>query len=138
MDFVPLLAMSAFVKKVVDMVKFLAAGDVNAIVTQLVAWVAGIAAVFIAAKSDFGSQMVINQSALSSLNNWALAFTGLVLASIAGVGWDTISAIDSTNSANTPRLIRPTAPVAQPVAQPVAPPVTQPVTQPVVQRPPTT
>lgn len=125
MDFVPLLAMSAFVKKVVDMVKFVAAGDVNAVVTQLVAWVAGIAAVFLAAKSDFGSQMVINQLALSSLNNWALAFTGLVLASIAGVGWDTISAIDNTNSANTPRLLRPTGPVTQPGA-PVAqhPPVT--------------
>lgn len=107
MDFVPLLAMSALVKKVVDMVKFLSAGDVNAIVTQIVAWLAGIAAVFIVAKSDFGNQVIVNELALSSLNNWALTLAGIVLASTAGLGWDTISALDNTNSANTPQLLHP-------------------------------
>lgn len=106
MDFVPLLVMAALVKKIVDMVKFLAAGDTNAAVTQIVAWLTGIAAVFIAAKSDFGNEMLINGLALSSLNNWALVFAGLTLASTAGVGWDAISAVDNSNSATTPRLLR--------------------------------
>jgi hypothetical protein len=105
MDFVPLVVMVSLVKKVVDFVKYAVNGDVNAIVTQIVAWLVGIGSAFLAANSDWARSIMINGQPLSSLNAWSLVFVGVVLASVAGFGWDTVKAIDGTNSAQVPPLV---------------------------------
>lgn len=105
MEFVPLLVMSALVKKVVDFVKYATSADVNAMVTQLVAWLSGVVVSFMAANSDWGDSIAVNGQSLASLNGWSLAFVGVNVASLAGFGWDTVKAIDNSNSAVVPDLM---------------------------------
>lgn len=107
MEFVPLLVMVALVKKAVDFIKYVTSGDLNAIITQLVAWAVGIALAFIAANSDWADTIMINGEPLNSFNNWSLVFVGLNVASLAGFGWDTLKAIDGSNSAAVPNLLHP-------------------------------
>lgn len=114
MEFIPLLVLSASVKKVVDFVKYGTSGDVNALVTQAVAWLTGIAAAFVAANSDWGDAVVVNGQTMASLNGWSLALVGVNIASLAGFGWDTVKALDNHNSAVVPDLLaRPGEPVVR-------------------------
>jgi hypothetical protein len=114
MEFVPLIVLTALIKKIVDTVKYLVAGDVNAVVTQFLAWAAGIALAFVAANSDWGDTIMVNGQTLGGLNGWSLAFVGINLASLAGFGWDTLKAIDNTNSAAVPTLLAPHSPTDPP------------------------
>lgn len=120
MEFVPLLVMTALVKKVVDFVKYGTSGDVNAVVTQLTAWAAGVAAAFLAANSDWGDSIMVNGDPLAFLNGWSLTLLGVNIASVAGFGWDTLKALDNSNSAAVPDLLdTPTRPApARPVPAP--------------------
>lgn len=120
MEFVPLLVMSALVKKVVDFCKYAANGDINAVVTQVVAWLAGVAVTLAAAQSDFGAAIVVNGTTLGMLNVWSQALIGVNLAAAAGVGWDAIKAVDASNSAIVPNLMG-SAPVRQGVPGSTAP-----------------
>lgn len=105
MEFVPLLVMTALVKKLVDFAKYGTSGDVNALVTQVVAWAAGVAAAFVTANSDWGDTIIVNGDPLALLNGWSLALMGVNIASLAGVGWDAIKAVDASNSAVVPTLL---------------------------------
>lgn len=105
MEFVPLLVMTALVKKAVDFIKYVTSADVNAIVTQLVAWAVGIGLAFLAAKSDWANTIMVNGQPLAGFNNWSLVFAGLNIASLAGFGWDTLKALDGSNSAVVPTLL---------------------------------
>lgn len=105
MEFVPLLVLSALTKKIIDFVKYAANGDINAVVTQLCSWLAGIVVAFIAANSDYGDGIGINGEVLSTLNGWSLALVGFNMASAAGIGWDFIKAVDGSNSAIIPNLL---------------------------------
>jgi hypothetical protein len=129
MDFVPLLVMTALVKKGVDFVKYVANRDVNAVVTQIVAWGMGIALAFIAANSAWAESILINGIPLSVLSGWSLAFVGVNIASLAGFGWDTIKALDGSNSAVIPDLLPPVVTTARTVPPartlPPEPPVVQ-------------
>lgn len=111
MEFVPLVVITSLIKKLVDFIKYAANGDVNAVVTQLVAWLLGIAVAFIAANSDWGSTIDVSGKTLASLNGWSLVLVGFVLASTAGVGWDLIKAVDGSNSAVVPALLHRTGAV---------------------------
>ena len=105
MEFVPLLVMSAMVKKIVDFAKYATNMDVNALITQVVAWAAGVGVAFVAASSDFAQSFQVNGIGLGELNGWSLALFGFTLSSAAGVGWDTIKAVDNNNSAAVPPLV---------------------------------
>ena len=105
MDFVPLLVLSAVVKKVVDTLKYATNGDVNALVTQVVTWVTGMVMTWIGANADISKDLAVNGVALGSLNGWSQVLVGFVLASTAAVGWDTMKAIDGSNSAVVPSLL---------------------------------
>lgn len=121
MDFVPLVVLTALVKKLVDTVKYLVAGDVNAVVTQLLAWAAGIGLAFVTANSDWGDAILVNGESLGTLNGWSLAFVGVNLASLAGFGWDALKAIDGTNSATVPNLLAPHGRTVDPTPPPTTP-----------------
>jgi hypothetical protein len=110
MEFVPLLLMASIVKKGVDFVKYAISADVNAVVTQLVAWAVGIGLAFLAANSDWAEDINVNGQALALLNGWSLVLVGVAIASLAGFGWDAVKAIDSSNSAVVPDLLAHPAP----------------------------
>lgn len=123
-----MLLMASIIKKIVDFVKYLAAGDINAVVTQLVAWAVGVGLAFLAANSDWADTFEVNGQAASTLNGWSLVFVGIAIASAAGFGWDTVKAIDGSNSAVVPNLLARSYPPAT-----TNPPVThQPVVEPPV------
>lgn len=105
MEFVPVVVMSSAVKKLVDTVKYLTNGDLNAVVTQLTAWLMGILMTWVGAASDLANSFQVNGVALGDLNAWSLILVGFVLASTAGVGWDVIKAVDASNSAIVPNLL---------------------------------
>jgi len=105
MDFVPLVVMTAIVKKIVDVAKYVANADYNAVVTQLVGWLAGAFTVWMAAEADFTKNLQINGVSLDSLNAWSILMAGFAMASTAGLGWDTLKAIDGSNSAAVPHLL---------------------------------
>jgi hypothetical protein len=104
MEFVPLLVIAALVKKALDTLKFLTNQDWNAVLTQVVAWAVGVAAVFAVAHSDFGSDLVVAGHALAGLNGWSLSLVGAQIASAASLAWDTLKAVDNHNTAATPPL----------------------------------
>jgi hypothetical protein len=105
MEFVPLVLMVALVKKGVDFIKYVTSGDINAVVTQIVAWALGVGLAFLGANTDWAENFDVNGQALSTLNGWALVFAGVNIASLAGFGWDTLKAIDNRNSAVVPDLL---------------------------------
>jgi hypothetical protein len=107
MDFIPLLLWASLIKKVIDFVKYLTAGDVNAVLTQVVAWAVGVGLAFVTANSEFGEAIIVNGHPMNTLNSWALVLAGLNAASVAGLGWDTLKALDNTNSAKVPDLVNP-------------------------------
>jgi hypothetical protein len=107
MEFVPLVVLTALIKKIVDTIKYAVAGDVNAVATQIVAWLAGIGVAFLGANSDWANQMQIGGLPLDALNNWSIVLAGINLASTAGLAWDAIKAIDNDNSAAVPNLLAP-------------------------------
>lgn len=106
MEFVPLLALAALLIKLVDFGKSVSNGDPNAIVTQLVAWVAGIGVILLGAQTDFASAIVIGGSPLGSLNAWSQVLVGLTFASTASFLSDTVRAVDNTVATKDYKLLK--------------------------------
>lgn len=104
-EFVPVLALLALVKKLVDMLRYLRGGNVNAAVTQLVAWVGAVGVVLLAAGTDYAAGIEVGGMFLSDLNVWSLVMVGLTVGSTASLVDDTLKSIDQTKSTNRPPLI---------------------------------
>jgi hypothetical protein len=105
MEFVPLVVLTSAVKKLVDTVKYAANGDINAVVTQLVAWALGILVTWISSQAELAHLMEVNGVPIANLDGWSLVVAGIALASTAGIGYDALKAIDGSNSAIIPNLL---------------------------------
>lgn len=99
MEFAPLLAAVALIWKLVDFVKYVRARNVDAVITQLGVWVAGIIVLLLLAATDFASGIVIGDAPLGSLNIASLILIGLTVGSSASVLVDAKKAVDNTDSA---------------------------------------
>lgn len=97
-----LAAFAPIVWKAVDFVKFARAKDVNAVITQLVVWVAGIGVGFLARWSDFATG-----TALEHVNVSTVILAGLSIGSVASAAYDFKRARDNTDTAATPTLLPP-------------------------------
>lgn len=106
MDFAPLLVAAALIWKLVDFVKFVKAKDINAVTTQLAVWVAGVVVIFLLAATDFASGVTIGDKNLDSLNAASLLLLGLSMGSTASVFVDAKKAVDGTDSAAVPALLK--------------------------------
>jgi hypothetical protein len=107
MDFVPAVAMLALVVKVIDFLRYTTNRDVNGVVTQLITWAAGIAAVTLVAHTTWANGIVVGGTALAKLGFWSQFFAGLSIASGASVVKDTLKAVDNHNTAAIPTLLPP-------------------------------
>lgn len=116
MEFVPALALLALVKKLVDFLRYATSRDVNAVVTQLTAWVAGVGGLFLAAQTDWANGIEVGGQSLHTLGGWSLVFVGLTVASTAGVVTDTLKSVDNHTDARIPPLMgdRPVAAIRTP------------------------
>lgn len=105
MDFIPLAVLGALVYKFTDFLKYLKAGDWNAVGTQLVVWVAGVAAVALFAHSAFaGNIPVFGDLTLATTAFAEQIIIGLSASSLFSAAYDAKKAIDGSDSAKTPSL----------------------------------
>ena len=105
MPFVPLVEMGALVFCLVNFLKNLKAGLWSPVLTQLIAWVAGVLVVVFYAQTDWADKITFGDTALSSLNASSQIAIGLAASSIFGVVTQAIKALDTSDSAKTPEMI---------------------------------
>lgn len=123
MDFAPLVVALALVWKLVDFAKACRVRDIDAIVSQLAVWVAGVIVIFLLAATDFASGVKIGSLNLDALNAASLVLLGLSIGSTGSVAYDFKRAFDGSDSAAQPSLVTglvPAPPVD--VVTPPAPP----------------
>lgn len=106
-EFVPLVVLASFILKIIDFVKYARARDINAIVTQLVTWLAGILAVAWAAQTTLADEIMPD---LAAMNFATQALVGVALASTASLIVDARKAVDNSQSAAVPPLVPPPTP----------------------------
>ncbi len=106
MEFVPAVFMVALVWKLVDLVKYVRNGDVNAALTQLTTYAAGVGVAFLFAATQWADGIMIGDAALSSLSGASLVVAGLALASTGSALYDFKKARDNSDSAATPKLFK--------------------------------
>jgi hypothetical protein len=98
---------ATFIATVVNFIKYVRAADYNGMLTQLVVWAVGIAAVTFAAHSDLLSSWVITGTDIAlGATNWVTQFLlGLALSSSASQLREFQKAFDRTDTAAKPELM---------------------------------
>lgn len=114
MDFAPMLAAVALIWKIVDFAKVVRVRDVDAIVSQVAVWAAGVIVMFLLAATDFATGVDIGGRDASALNWASLVLVGLSIGSVASTAYDFKRAIDRTDSAAQPSLVTGRVPVVPP------------------------
>lgn len=105
MPIVPLVALGTVVFSFVNVLKFASGKQWNSVVTQLIAWAAGIAGIFLAGATQFAAGINVGDMTLETLNGPSKFFLGLVATSLLSTLNEFKKAIDSTDSAATPPLV---------------------------------
>ena len=100
-----LIVLGAFAKKLVDFVRQLRGKDTSAVLTQVLAWAAGIAVVFIGAHVDVASAVEVANVSLDQMSAWTQVVLGLVVGSLGSVGKDTLKALDRFQTEAAPKLV---------------------------------
>lgn len=104
---VPLVAFGTLVFTFVNALKFAAAKDFNALGTQVVAWVSGVAATFLASASTaFGGGVGVAGHSLNDLDAYSKVIVGLLATSLLSTVNEIKKAIDNTDTSQTPKLFR--------------------------------
>lgn len=85
-------------------------GSKNAVVTQIVAWVAGLVAVFLYGESQLGDTIKVGEQTLDKTDTATKVIIGLMIASIASTVVNVKKALDSSDSAVVPPLLPPKPP----------------------------
>jgi hypothetical protein len=107
MNVTDLLGLVALVVKTVDTLRYATAKQINGVVTQVLVWAAGIGGVFAVAQTQWAAHISVgNGSTLARQGAWSLVSIGLALSSGGSVLKDFQSAVDNTNTAQIPPLIR--------------------------------
>jgi hypothetical protein len=105
MDWTAVAALTVLVKKVVDLLRYLNAREMNGVVTQLVVWAAAVGAVMLAAHTAWASTSLVSGVALSQMNVWSQVYLGLTVGSASSLVQDAVKAVDSSDSARIPPLV---------------------------------
>jgi multisubunit Na+/H+ antiporter MnhB subunit len=100
----PLAAVGTLVFTFVNFLTYLRSANWNGALTQAIAWAAGIAAMMIAAHTQFASQITFGTEKLSRMNWQSQAFLGLIATSILSTVNEVKKAIDGTDSARKAKL----------------------------------
>lgn len=103
-EFAPLLLMATLIGKILDLAKYIRVGNLNAVVTQIVGFVAGVVVVMLAAQTNYASEIVLGDLSLADANIATQIFLGLLATSLFSALYDFKKAFDSTDTAATPSL----------------------------------
>lgn len=99
------ILLGAMAKKLVDFVRQLRGKDTSAIATQLVAWLAGIAVVFLAANVDFAGAVEFANVRLDNMGLFTQTILGVLVGSLGSISKDLLKSLDNTQSENAPKLV---------------------------------
>ncbi len=102
MEFVPILALGTLVFTFVLFLKNLSAQQWRSAITQVVAWVAGIAGVFMMAATQFASGITIGDTTIDRLSFWSKVVVGLLATSLLSTANEFKKAIDRSETAAAP------------------------------------
>ncbi len=106
MEFVPLLAIGALTKKLVDLVKAVRTGDINGAVTMLVVAVAGILSVWVGSRTAWASTITLGGKQLGDLSFLSIVFVGVNVASFGALfGYDIPSQLDRSLTSTRRELV---------------------------------
>lgn len=100
-----LALIAAVVKKFVDFVRQLRGRDTSAIVTQLLAWVLGVVAVYLTAHVDFASAVEFANMSLDDMSLWTQTVLGVLVGSVGSVAKDGLKALDNSQTEAAPKLV---------------------------------
>lgn len=78
----------------------------NGLITLLLGCAAGIGVVFLMANTTWSDEISLGGTTLKNLPSTSLVVLGLVITAIAGLLFDAKKAVDGTDSASTPKLMR--------------------------------
>lgn len=109
-EFLPAVAMTLLIKKVIDFGAFVTNHRWRAAATQAIVWIAGVVVVCLYAQTDWADTFGFAGLMLSQMNFASQVALGLGLASTASVATDTLKSLDNTDSASVPSLIPPPTP----------------------------
>ncbi len=104
MDLSLIAALGTFVFTLTNFIRFALATNWSSVLSQVLAWLAGIVATFIAAHSALGGAISIGTILLKSLPLGSQVIVGLTAASSIGIVYQFKQAIDRTDSAVVPSL----------------------------------
>ena len=104
-EFVPTVAMFALIVKLVDFLRYLRAGDLNGVLTQLSTWIGGVVVVLLVAQTAWADGIEVGDRPLSILDFWSQLFVGLTVASTASLVKDTLKSVDNSNTSKIPTLL---------------------------------
>jgi hypothetical protein len=104
---VGVVGLVALVTKITDFLRLLAnlSQQRSAVLTQAVAWVGGVAGVFLYSASDFGPTVKIGTLLLDDVNSFSKVVLGLAVASAGSLAVDFKQALDRSDSAAKPPLV---------------------------------
>jgi hypothetical protein len=114
MEIAVLAALSALVVKVTDFLRYVAAaargekGHGSAIVTQLTAWLGGVIAVGVAARSGITQGVSVPglDVTIGKLDGWSQVLAGLMVGSAGSLAIDAKQAVDGTDTATKPTMLK--------------------------------
>lgn len=106
-EFAPTVALIALVTTTINALRYARGRDWSGAGTIAAAWVAGVAAVMIAAQTDFASGIAVGDRTLEGLNIYSQLFVGLSVASAGSFLTDLKKAVDNEDSAVKPHLFPP-------------------------------
>lgn len=103
-----LLVLATLASKLLDFAKFVRSKDWNAVVTQAATWAVGVGVVFLAGAAQAFEHLQIPgiDVMLSDLDTWSKVLVGTAATSALSKIYDFQKAIDNTDSAKTPPLLR--------------------------------
>lgn len=107
MEFVPIVAMTALIVKLIDFLRYAVARDRNGVATQITAWAGGVIVFLLVAQTAWADGIPIGSRPLSRLSVWSLVFAGMTLGSMGSVIKDTLKSVDNHNSSVIPTLLPP-------------------------------
>ena len=85
MSIAPLVALGTLVFTFVNFLRFLAARNWSAVLTQAIAWAAGVLGVFLMKATDFASGIKVGSQSLDKVGFWSALLLGLL--AILAVEW---------------------------------------------------
>lgn len=100
-----LLLLATFISKFMDFLKFARARDTNGVLTQVIAWSAGVIGVFLFAETDFARGVSLGGVALAEASGATKVFAGLMAISLLSKVYDFQKSFDNTQTSATPSIV---------------------------------